>query len=726
MLALTGLESAAKRHAGGYSLGMRQRLGIAGALLGDPPVLILDEPFNGLDPEGIVWMRGLLRGLAAEGRAVLVSSHLMSELQDTAGHLIVVGRGTVVADTSVADLIARASADRITVRTSARTEAMTALAAAGATVAAADMDVLTVTGLPAERITAVLGAAGGPVRRGRRAPGHLGGGVHGAHPGRGGVPRRRSQRSGGRAMTTLVQTTFESTVPAGRDGFAALVRAEWTKFRTVRSWPIAMAAAVLVTLTLGIIAAAGSHTSAVGPNGQSASPPPVPSGPGGEPVVDGYFLVHRTLSGDGSITARLTSMTGAVLNPGGGGDPAGGPAVPSGVAPWAKAGVIVKDGTDAGSAYAAVMMTGTHGVRMQYNFTADIAGPLGAASGVTDTEPRWLRLTRSGTTLTGYTSADGHTWTRIGAAHLSGLRSDVQVGLFVASPAKQIVEQHLGGSSGEQVLTQATAAFDNVTVTGGAPGDFTATKVGGGDTPGGGRYQQSGSGLVITGFGDLAPSVGDTGNSIEHTLVGAFAGITVLIIIAVLFITSEYRRPMIRTTLTASPRRGRVLAAKAIVVGAATFAAGLIAIGVSLPLSRHLLVAGGNRVEPASTATLVRVTIGTAALMAVAAVLALGIGALFKRSVGAVASAIVLIVVPYILSTAAILPAATADWVLRFTPAAGFAVQQTIPAYHQVDGFYTPASGFYPLAPWLGFTVLCAWAAAALGLAAYRLRRRDA
>jgi ABC-2 type transport system ATP-binding protein len=91
---------------------MRQRLGIAAALLGDPPVLLLDEPFNGMDPEGIVWMRGLLRSLAGEGRAVLVSSHLMSELQDTADHLVVAGRGKVIADASVADLIAAASGVR--------------------------------------------------------------------------------------------------------------------------------------------------------------------------------------------------------------------------------------------------------------------------------------------------------------------------------------------------------------------------------------------------------------------------------------------------------------------------------------------------------------------------------------------------------------------------------------------------------------------------------------
>ena len=127
VLADAGLTGVARRRAGGYSLGMRQRLGIAAAMLADPPVLMLDEPFNGLDPEGIVWMRGYLRALAAEGRAVLVSSHLMSELQDSATHLVVIGRGRLVADTSVAELIAAASGGRVALRTTARAEAISVL-----------------------------------------------------------------------------------------------------------------------------------------------------------------------------------------------------------------------------------------------------------------------------------------------------------------------------------------------------------------------------------------------------------------------------------------------------------------------------------------------------------------------------------------------------------------------------------------------------------------------
>ncbi len=151
-----GLEAVARRRAGGFSLGMRQRLGIAAALLGDPPVLMLDEPFNGMDPEGIVWMRGFLRALAAQGRAVLVSSHLMSELQDTAGHLVIVGRGKVIVDTSTAELLARTSGGRVMLRTTEAQLAAAVLEHAGAAVTAAATGTLSVAGLAAEQVVALL------------------------------------------------------------------------------------------------------------------------------------------------------------------------------------------------------------------------------------------------------------------------------------------------------------------------------------------------------------------------------------------------------------------------------------------------------------------------------------------------------------------------------------------------------------------------------------------
>src|SRR5439155_21218314 len=111
VIELVGLSAVARKRVGGFSLGMGQRLGIAAALLGDPGVVILDEPANGLDPEGILWIRNLLRGLAAEGRTVFLSSHLMSEIALTAEHLVVVGRGRLIADMSVADIVAQASHD---------------------------------------------------------------------------------------------------------------------------------------------------------------------------------------------------------------------------------------------------------------------------------------------------------------------------------------------------------------------------------------------------------------------------------------------------------------------------------------------------------------------------------------------------------------------------------------------------------------------------------------
>jgi ABC-2 type transport system ATP-binding protein len=152
VLATVGLEAVAHRRAGGFSLGMRQRLGLAAALLGDPPALLLDEPVNGLDPEGIRWIRGFLRALADEGRTVLVSSHLMNELEGTADHLQVIARGRLIADAPVAELLAGGSDARVELRTPQAARLMTVLANAGARVESSGDDKLAVTGLEAERV----------------------------------------------------------------------------------------------------------------------------------------------------------------------------------------------------------------------------------------------------------------------------------------------------------------------------------------------------------------------------------------------------------------------------------------------------------------------------------------------------------------------------------------------------------------------------------------------
>jgi ABC-2 type transport system ATP-binding protein len=153
VLDLVGLQDVAKKRAGGFSLGMTQRLGIAAAMLGDPPVLLLDEPVNGLDPEGIRWVRTFMRQLASEGRTVLVSSHLMSEMAVTADHLLVIGRGKLIAASSTEEFIERSSERSVLVRTPDSARLRELIAADGGTVQGTDGDDgLIVTGLAAPRI----------------------------------------------------------------------------------------------------------------------------------------------------------------------------------------------------------------------------------------------------------------------------------------------------------------------------------------------------------------------------------------------------------------------------------------------------------------------------------------------------------------------------------------------------------------------------------------------
>ena len=162
-------------------------------------------------------------------------------------------------------------------------------------------------------------------------------------------------------------------------------------------------------------------------------------------------------------------------------------------------------------------------------------------------------------------------------------------------------------------------------------------------------------------------------------------------------------------------------------LGAVTFAVGLPAAYIALLTGERKQHAGGISTYPVPALTEARLIVGTAALLAAAAVLALGIGGALRRGAAAVTAVITVIVLPYFFAgPLAVLPAGAADWLLRLTPAAGFSIQQGYPRYLQLDTSYTPANGYFPLTPWIGFAVLCAWAALALGLAGYLLRRRDA
>jgi hypothetical protein len=542
-------------------------------------------------------------------------------------------------------------------------------------------------------------------------------------------------------------TPYRSGQQAGHDGFAQVLRAEWTKFRTMRGWVVTMLAAAAAT-ALAPIALAGtakSNDPMTCVHGQcQVEAANVATGPQGEAVTDSFYFVHQPLAGNGSLTAAISSLRGT------------GPALhlptkfpqPPRTQPWAKAGILIKASTKPGSPYAAIMATSGHGVRMQYDFTHDIAGP---ADAVSATSPRWLRLTRSGSTLTGFESADGKHWTKVGTAQLAGLPATVQAGLFVASPDYVADTQSFGGGDqGVTVPTQAIAVFGHVSPQGNWPaGAWTGAQVGAGGRfllhktsghcgapPCGAvkkrqlpdRFARSGGTFTVAGSSDIAPFV-PVVDPLQVTFYGTLFGAIAVIALGVVFITGEYRRGMIRTTLAASPRRGRMLAAKALVIGSVTFVAGLAGAAVAFPFAVRKLHAVGWKppVWPVWSLTSqvgVRMVVGTAALLAVTALLALAAGAILRRSAGAITAVIGLVIFPLVL--AVILPTGPAEWLLRYTPAAAFSLQTSTLRYPQVNTGCIPYHGCYPLAPWTGFAVMCAWAVLGLGVAAYLLRRRDA
>lgn len=472
-----------------------------------------------------------------------------------------------------------------------------------------------------------------------------------------------------------------------RDGFRQVLRGEWIKLVTVRSTVWCLFLTVGLTILLSILGAQGSRTDI------RASP--------GRPLEDRFHFMHQPLSGDGTITARILSQDDT-------GD-------------WAKAGIMIKQSAEPKTPYAAMLVTPGHGVRFQADFTTDIAGDAGGT-------PVWLRLTRSGTTVTGYTSPDGAAWRQVGSVDLAGLPANAEAGMFAASPASGTRVIRRGGSTSASPDYQpSTATFDSVTLapaSGGPVGAWKSDEVGGGvEYPDGttlvGEASESGGTFSVTGTGDIREiplsEFGDD-DIVRNALGGVYLGMIAAAVLGVLFVTTEYKTGLIRTTLTASPRRGRVLLAKALLLGGVVFACGLAAGVASLFIARPIQRDHGYvppfYPDPSLTdGTVLRALFGTAAFLALMALLGLGLGAILRRTAGAVVVVLALAVVPGIASS--LLPLEGEKWVQRVTPLAGLAMQQTRERW---DNW---------VSPWPGFVVACAYAALALAAAVLLIRRRD-
>ncbi|HEX5996296.1 MAG TPA: ABC transporter permease subunit [Jiangellales bacterium] len=498
-------------------------------------------------------------------------------------------------------------------------------------------------------------------------------------------------------------------------GFGRLVRAEWTKLRSVRRWVLALAAVVLLSVGFSLFTASSNGTDV-------NKYPDFVVGPDGRPVSDQFGFVHQALTGDGSITARVVSQDNSHE--------------------WAGAGVMVKDGVRSGSRYAAIMVTSQHGVRLSANFSTNLS-----AGGDGGAVPRWLRLTRAGDSVTGYRSTDGADWHEVGTLDVGALPATVEIGLFVSSPEKTTVKRSAGGVSVAEQPTAGKAIFDNVRVESAQPGATTWTgdnlhhpappdppdatgrpaepdpqvvaKKRGLVVP---SWSESNGLFTVSGSGAIGPRE-QPDDVVQAALFGVFGGLIVIAALGVLFMTSEFKRGLIRTTFAASPRRGPVLAAKAVVLGATAFGLGLVASVASFLLGLPLLREGGFAPPAFPTPSLaewpvLRAVVGTAAFVALVALFGLGVGAILRHSAGAITTVLVLLILPTFV--AIMLPTTGAVWLMRLTPSGGFAIQRAKPPS---DWLAEPWSW---IDPWAGIGVVSAYAAVALAVGAWLLRRRDA
>ena len=492
--------------------------------------------------------------------------------------------------------------------------------------------------------------------------------------------------------------TYSSTVPSRGAGFTHVLNAEWTKLRSLRSTWICVALTIGLTILLAYVAGSGNTTDAndFGPQ-----------------RVFSVQLVHQPLTGDGSIVARVADqeVTG----------------------PDAKAGLMItapvpdpggKEGGDPDPRYAAVMVTPGHGVQWQSGFSH-------TAAGSSDPAPRWLKLTRAGSVVTGYESADGVTWTQVGTNDVTGLPTTASVGLFVASPPTGLKSIRRSPTAIESSpdYTLSTATFESVGLSGGdgmpitgawehldtdgAPRELPDDNVAGSFTEDAGRFTVSGAGDL----GIQPPGFGADNDVVRDSLFGILIGFISMAVVATLFITTEFRRGTIRTTFTATPHRGRVLAAKSAVLAALAFLTGVAAAVPAFLISQPLLRENGFTPPAYPTVSLTdgpvaRAVVGTGLVLALLALLALALGAWLRSGAAAITVVITLVVLPLVIGPFLTLEGEA--WLKRTTPGAGMAIQQTRERWDDVIG------------PWPGIAVLCVWVGVAMVAAAVQLRRRDA
>ncbi|GAA3381790.1 ABC transporter permease subunit [Cryptosporangium minutisporangium] len=494
----------------------------------------------------------------------------------------------------------------------------------------------------------------------------------------------------------------------GRESFRGLLLAEWTKLRSVTRWVVTLVAAVALTIGLSYLAASGSRSD-INKHADFVA------GPLDEPVADSFYFVHQPITGDTTLTARVASLTPHSQ----GGSPGNGLTRLDDPSPFASpaAGLMIKDGTRPGSSYSSLMLTPSRGVRMQWDFDADRGGS--ASSGT-----RWLRLVRSGDTITGYESADGVAWEKVGTATPKSLPDTVEVGFYVSSPPDVFTSRGGGSSSVGERPTLTSATFDSVRVDSGTAWrgeQLGRTVVGEKGAPPGGRVTERTGTFTVTGTGEVGPEPPDD-DMVSIALIGIIAGIMALVSVGVLFATSEYRRGMIRATLAATPRRGRVLAAKVIVLGGTSFLVGLAGTVGSFLLAIPALRSRGftppGFPQPSLTdGAVLRAIVLTAAFMAGVALVGLGIGMVLRHTAGAITITIVLVLLPLIVGM--ILPGSSPKWLMYTTLAGGMATLRAKPPT------ITLAEPWALIGPWAGIGVVAAWVALTLGLAWWRLRTRD-